>query len=132
MRKYVAGIRLALDLQGFAFANLDIAALIDDSEGLSSGGAPAEDNTVLVDFNFARPFEIGEADFSIEGHIEYVGERTDELGGNVESWILAQPQLQWHLNDRHAVGIEYQFWMNKLGDGATDENTVQALLVWEF
>lgn len=132
VRKYVAGIRLALDLEGFAFANLDLATLIDDSEGLASGGAPAEDDTVLVDFNFARPFKIGEADFSIEGHIEYVGERTNELGGSVESWILAQPQLQWHLNERIAIGIEYQFWMNKLGDAATDENTVQALLVWEF
>ena len=132
VRKCVAGIRLSLDLAGFAFANLDLAALIDDSEGFASGGAPAEDNTVLVDFNFARPFKIGEADFSIEGHIEYVGERTNEFGGTVESWILAQPQLQWHLNDRIALGIEYQFWMNKLGDAATDENTVQALLVWEF
>ena len=132
VRKVVAGIRLALDLEGFAFANLDIAALVDDSEGFASGGAPAEDNTVLVDFNFARPFKIGNADFSIEGHIEYVGERTNEFGGTVESWILAQPQLQWHLNDRIALGIEYQFWLNKLGDRNTDENTVQALLVWEF
>ncbi|MDE0422129.1 MAG: nucleoside-binding protein [Gammaproteobacteria bacterium] len=132
VRKYVAGTRLTLDLAGFAFANLDIAALVDDSEGLASGGAPAEDNTVLIDFNFARPFKIGDADFSIEGHIEYVGERTNELGGTVEAWILAQPQLQWHLNDRIALGIEYQFWMNKLGDGDTDESTVQALLVWEF
>ena len=55
--KYVAGIRLALDLEGFAFANLDVAALVDDSDGLASGGAPAEDNTILVDFNFARPFK---------------------------------------------------------------------------
>ena len=130
--KYVAGIRLALDLDGFAFANLDVAALVDDSEGLASGGAPSEDNTILVDFNFARPFKIGEADFSVEGHIEYVGERTNELGGTVESWILAQPQLQWHATEQLALGIEYQFWMNKLGDRDTDENTVQALLVWEF
>ena len=132
VRKYVAGIRLALDLEGFAFANLSLGALIDDNEGIASGGAPADDTTVLVDFAFARPFKIGEATFSIEGHIEYVGERTNELGGTVKSWILAQPQLQWHLNDRIALGIEYQFWMNKLGDAATDESAVQALLVWEF
>lgn len=132
VRKYVAGLRLALGLEGFAFANLDVAALIDDSEGLVSGGAPREDDTILVDFNFARPFRIGTADFSIEGHIEYVGERTNELGGKVESWILAQPQLRWHLTDRIAFGIEYQFWMNKLGDRDTDENAVQALFVWNF
>ncbi len=28
------------------------------------------------------------------------------------------------------VGIEWQFWMNKPGDKETDENSVQALLVW--
>ncbi len=132
VRKYVAGLRLALGLEGFAFANLDVAGLIDDSEGLASGGAPREDDTILVDFNFARPFRIGTADFSIEGHIEYVGARTNELGGKVESWILAQPQLQWHLTDRIALGIEYQLWMNKLGDRDTDENAVQALLVWNL
>ena len=132
VRKVAAGLRLALDLPGFAFANLDTMALIDHSEGIASAGAPSEDNTFLVDFNFARPFKIGEASFTIEGHIEYVGQRTNELGGKVEPWLLAQPQLQWHVNERIAIGIEYQLWMNKLGDASTDENTVQALLVWEF
>ena len=132
VRKYAAGVRLAFGFDGFAFANLDVMALMDDSEGIASGGAPAQDNTFVVDFNFARPFKVGEADFSIEGHIEYVGERTDELGGEVEPWILAQPQLQWHVGQQLAIGVEYQFWMNKLGDGATDESAVQALLVWEF
>ena len=75
---------------------------------------------------------IGDAEFSIEGHIEYVGERTNELGDTVESWILAQPQLQWHMTERIALGIEYQFWMNKLEDGDTDENTAQALFVWNL
>jgi len=28
--------------------------------------------------------------------------------------------------------IEYQLWINKLGDRDTDENAVQALFVWEF
>jgi len=132
VRKYAAGVRLALDLPGFAFANLDVMALMDDSGGIASGGAPAQDDTVVGDFNFARPFQIGGADFSIEGHIEYAGKRTNELGGKVASWILAQPQLQWHVSERIAVGIEYQFWMNKLGDGSTDESAVLALFVWEF
>ena len=86
----------------------------------------------MVDFNFARPFTIGESSFSIEGHVEYVGERVNEFGGQVEAWILAQPQLRWNPNDRISLGIEYQFWMNKLGDGATDESAVQALLVWKL
>lgn len=132
VRKYLPGLRLSLDLPGFAFANLDFAAYIDDNEGAASGGAPREDDAWLVDFSFARPFSIGEANFSIEGHVEYLAERENEFGGKVESWILAQPQLRWNPNDRISLGIEYQFWMNKLGDGATDESAVQALFVWKF
>lgn len=130
--KYLPGVRLSLDIEGFAFANLDIMAYIDDSQGLSSGGAPKEDDAFLVDFNFARPFSVGAYRFSIEGHIEYAGSRDNELGHRVESWVLAQPQLRWRANDHVSLGVEYQYWMNKLGDKATDENTVQALLVWTF
>ena len=78
--KYLPGVRLSLDIEGFAFANLDIMAYIDDSNGLSSGGAPEEDDSFLVDFNFARPFSVGAYQFSIEGHIEYAGSRDNELG----------------------------------------------------
>ena len=132
VRKYLPGLRLSLDLPGFAFANLYIAAYLDDNEGAASGGAPREDDAFLVDFSFARPFSIGESSFSIEGHVEYVAERENEFGGTVESWILAQPQLRWNPNERISLGIEYQFWMNKLGDGATDESALQALFVWKF
>ncbi len=34
----------------------------------------------MVDFNFARPFNIGTLNFSVEGHVEYIGERDNELG----------------------------------------------------
>ncbi len=132
VKKYLPGVRLSLDLPGFAFANLDIAAYLDDSEGAVSGGAPSEDNSFWIDFNWARPFKIGDSNFSIEGHIEYIGERDNEFGGKVESWILAQPQFRWYPRENIALGIEYQFWQNKLGDPATDESAVQALFVWKF
>ena len=130
--KYGAGVRLALDLPGFAFANLDTLALIDASKGVASGGAPKEDNSFLIDFNFRRPFKIGKSSFSIEGHIEYRGGPKNEFGQKAKSWIFAQPQLRWNPTERLAVGIEYQFWLNKLGEDATDESALQALLVWKF
>ena len=130
--KYLPGIRMVLDLNGFAFANLDITAYIDDSKGVASGGAPRESDSFMVDLSFARPFTLGEQDFSIEGHIEYIGSRKNRFGDKVDRWLLAQPQLRWRVTERLWMGIEYQYWMNKLGDGATDENTVQALLVWQF
>lgn len=130
--KYGAGIRLALDIPGFAFANLDTLALIDASKGVASGGAPKEDDSFLIDFNFRRPFRIGGSDFSVEGHIEYRYGPKNEFGARAKSWIFAQPQLRWYPTERIAVGIEYQLWLNKLGEGATDESAVQALLVWKF
>ena len=132
VKKYLPGFRLVLDLGGFAFANLDFTAYIDDSEGAAAGGAPREGDSYMIDFNFARPFTIGRSNFSIEGHIEYIAGRDNEFGGKVEHWILAQPQFRWSPNEHLSLGLEYQYWLNKLGDGATDENTVQALLVWKF
>ena len=132
VKKYIPGLRLSLDLGGFTFANLLFAAYIDDNEGASSGGAPGESDSFMIDFSFMRPFTIGEASFSIQGHVEYIGGRTNEFGGTVEPWILAQPQVRWNAHDRFSLGIEYQFWMNKLGDGATDESVVQTLFVWKF
>ena len=132
IRKFGAGIRLALDLPGFTFANLDTIAIFDASKGVASGGAPKEDDSLLVDFNFGRPFKIGESSFSIEGHVEYRRGSVNEFGVRSKSWILAQPQLRWNPSERIAVGIEYQFWLNKLGEDATDESAVQALLVWKF
>lgn len=132
IKKYLPGLRLSLDLEGFTFANLDCTAYLDDSEGVSSSGAPSEGDSFMIDFNFMRPFKIGEASFSLEGHAEYIGGRKNEFGGTVESWVLAQPQLRWNAHERFALGIEYQFWMNKLGDRATDESVVQTLFVWKF
>ncbi len=34
--------------------------------------------------------------------------------------------------DKLFVGVEWQIWINKFGDSRTDENTVQALVVWRF
>lgn len=139
VRKYLPGIRFALDLPGFAFANLDVMAYLDDSAGVSSGGAPAEDDSFIIDFNWAYPFSVGNQDFSIEGHIEYIDERDDEFGNEVESHVLAQPQFRWDAGkalfdspQRIFLGIEYQYWQNKLGDKDTDESVAQFLAVWRF
>ncbi len=128
--KYLPGIGLSWNAKGFAFLNTDITLYIDDSVGIAGGGsAPSEDDTFMFDVNWAYP--IGKKG-SIEGHAEYIGERTNEFGGKVEAWILAQPQFRYFLTESIAIGIEVQYWMNKLGDGATDESAVQGLLVWKF
>lgn len=139
VRKYLPGIRLSWDVPGFAFLNTDFTAYVDDSSGVGSGGAPEENDSFMIDANWAYPLSIGAHDFSIEGHIEYIGQRQNEFGTEVRNWVLAQPQFRYDLgktlfdtaNVLH-VGIEYQFWYHKLGDKDTNENRVQALVVWRL
>ena len=137
--KYLPGIRFSLGLPGFAFANLDMAPYIDDSEGVDNGGAPKEDDSYWIDFNWAFPFSIGKHDFSIEGHVEYIAQRDDEFGNRVKWHILGQPQFRYdlgkalfHTPQQLYIGMEYQFWINKLGDDSTDEFAPQFLAVWRF
>jgi nucleoside-specific outer membrane channel protein Tsx len=136
--KYLPGIRVSWDAPGFVFLNTDLAFYIDDSNGLASGGVPKEDDSFYFDVNWAYPFKIKSHSFSIEGHMEYVGERTDETGADVSEWFLAQPQFRYDAGnlfnkpEKVFIGIEWQYWVNKLGDADTDENLAQLLLVWRF
>lgn len=139
VRKLLPGLRLFWDAPGFAFLNTDITAYIDDSRGVGGGGAPSEGDSYMVDVSWARPFEIGSQSFSFEGHAEYIDGRRNEFGGRVASWVLAQPQLRWDAGKAlfgqagHLfLGVEFQFWRNKLGDPGTDETAAQALAVWRF
>ena len=142
------GIRFDLALPGFAFAHLDVAAYIQDSaSNVGDGVNIREDDSFWVDFNWAYPFKIGNTSWTIEGHVEYIdGVDTDvrvsgvgTFDGKRESWVLAQPQLRLDLGEvmfdsagSLFVGIEYQYWSNKLGDKDTDESVVQALVVWRL
>ncbi len=140
--KYLPGIRLSWDVPGFAYLNTDFTAYIEgkDSDG---GGVAEEDDSWMVDVSWALPFKISSLNFSFEGHMEYIAERESTTGpyagSTVESWFLAQPQLRLDIGElifkapnQLFAGIEYQYWMNKLGDEDTDESAVQALLVWRF
>ena len=130
---------MSWQIPGFKFLNTDITAYLDDSAGIDDAGAPAENDSFMIDINGAYPFSLGSHDFSIEGHVEYIGNRKNELGFEVSDWIFSQIQFRYDLgkllfgwNDHIYAGIEWQFWMNKLGDKDTDENAMQALVVWRF
>jgi len=134
---YLPGARLAWDIPGFAFANTDFMAYLTDNRG-GEGKAPKEGDSWMVDFNFStKSLTLGPTKWNLEGHVEYVGPRSTDFGDNKE-WILAQPQLRLDLGDliglgsnQLFVGVEYQYWLNKLG-GDREENAVSALLVWRL
>ena len=139
------GVRFALDLPGFAFAQIDVTGYIHQGGG--SADSPVftvvdEDSSFMVDFSWAYPFKIGSTSWSIEGHLEYIDGRSqvNNFGTTeLESWILFQPQIRLDLGEvlgqkaqRLFVGIEYQYWKNKLGEKGTDDNAAQLLAVWRF
>lgn len=137
--KWLPGMRLSWDLPGFAFFNSDFTAFLDDNGGVAGGGAPRATDSFMIDINWDYLFSIGRHDFSIQGHVEFISDRRNELGSNLSWWIFAQPQFRYDLGktllcspDRLFVGIEWQIWENKLGDPVTDENAVQALVVWRL
>jgi hypothetical protein len=130
--KYLPGAYLDWNVPGFAFLRTQVTAYIDDSDGIA-----AESDSWQFDVAWAYPFMAAGQRFSIEGHVEYTGER-DGVFGKVNDWVLAQPQFRWDVGyaltgkaDQFFIGTEYQFWANKLGTDV-DESAFQALGVWRF
>jgi len=82
-----------------------------------------------VQFNLVwnAPFKISGQKFSFEGFLDYT---TDE--GDSKNNLLTQPQLLWHATDHIAIGIEYQYWYNRLGMDGVTESLPQAMLRWTF
>ena len=139
------GVRFALDLPGFAFAQVDITGYTHQGGGSASSPVFTvidEDSSFMVDFAWAYPFKIGSTNWSIEGHLEYIdGRQQINNFGTVEleSWVLFQPQIRLDLGEvlgntpgKIFVGIEYQYWKNKLGEKGTNDNSAQFLAVWRF
>lgn len=140
--KFLPGVRVAWNMPGFKFFNTDVMAYLDASEGVSGGAfnAPKETDSWMIDANFAsKSLDLGGQFFNIEGHVEYIDGRRNEFGAPVSWHVLGQPQIRWdagnllfNKRDKLFLGIEYQFWFNKLGEAGTDEHVAQALAVWRF
>ena len=139
------GVRFSLDLPGFAFAQIDVTGYMHQGGGDANSSVFTvvdEDSSFMVDFAWAYPFKVGSTSWSIEGHLEYIDGRTqtNNFGTTeLESWILFQPQVRLDLGEalgnsagKLFVGIEYQYWKNKLGEDGTDDNATQFLAVWRF
>ncbi len=136
--KLTPGIQLELDLPGFAFANLDFVYLVDVGAGLDGGGVPKADPMLGVDFNWACPFQVGEASFSIEGHGEWQSPADNEVGRQPYQ-VLLQPQIRYDLGkamsgveNRVLIGTELQVWRNKFGVEGAHEFLPQFLFVFGF
>lgn len=137
--KYLPGVRVSWDVPGFLFLNTDVTAFLDASEGVRPGDAPRTSDSFMFDVNWGAVFDVGSQSFLFTGHAEYIGATTIRPGGGeVKSWVLAQPQLTWDLSkalngtgNELFVGVEYQYWGNKLGASGSD-NVAQFLVIWRL
>lgn len=142
---FLPGLRFELDLPGFGFANLDITSYINHSSADDNAThfvIKDEGNSYMVDFSWAYPFKMGSTSWSLEGHVEYIDGRSqvNTFGeAELESWVLAQPQLRFDLGEtlfntpeKLYIGIEYQYWKNKIGEDGLKDNTAQLLAVWRM
>lgn len=140
----LAGVRLGMDLPGFAFANLDFMSY--NNVVISAEDKREEHTSGMVDFSWAIPFEAGGFSWSLEGHAEYIAGRDSKMlneetleKDRYEGSFLAQPQLRMDLGKALGyaegnvyLGLEYQYWKNKLGQKGQNESTTQLLAVWNF
>ena len=136
--KWLPGVRLSWSIPGFVFFNTDVTAFIDASSGVDRGGAPRTGDSFMVDASWGAAFDLGSQSFWFTGHMEYIGATTNELGDAVKGWILAQPQLGWDLGkaltdnaNQLFLGVEYQYWRNKLGLDNHD-NVPQLWVMWRL
>jgi len=139
------GVRFDLDLPGFAFAHIDVTGYVHQGGGSATSpvfSVVDESSSFMIDFAWAYPFKLGSTSWTIEGHAEYIDGRkqTNSFGStDLSSWILLQPQIRMDLGEalgnkagKLFVGIEYQYWKNKLGEKGTNDNSAQFLAVWRF
>ncbi len=130
---WLPGARIAWRLPGFVFLNTDLMYAIDGGRGADGGSPPALDGRFVLDVNGLLPFRLGSQSFVIAGHAEYQTATANEFGAAVPASILAQPQLLWDIGGENGllVGVEFQYWRNKLGTDA-DESALQFLGVWRL
>ena len=75
-------------------------------------------------------FILAEQNFSFEGFADWTQGEGEGVGS--ESNLLMQPQLLWMINKNIALGIEYQYWKNRLGIEGLNEKVPQIMARWTF
>jgi len=114
----MGGASVDWNVPGFRFVKTHVQYRDDPTKSGSS-----------IQFNLVwnKGFKVGEQNFSFEGFLDWTSSE-----GNGESNLLTQPQLLWHANKHIAVGIEYQYWQNRLGIDGLDEKAPQLMVRWTF
>ncbi len=131
--KFLPGVRLSWQVPGFIFVNTDFTAITDFSDGVR------HETGFLFDVSWLTVMNVLGQSFSFMGHAEYIsGVNLEDNSGSIEAWILAQPQFVWDVGNLFKtpnmlhVGIEIQYWSNKLGVKDQNELRPQLLVIWRL
>lgn len=131
VRAYLVGPGLALNLPGFAFADINLYA----RKSYRDFVADQTDTGWQVTIDWLLPFELGGAKFAFEGFADYAW---GEKGGTVpkENNLVAGPRFLIDVGNflgapgKVQAGVEYQVWRNKFGIKDVDENVPQIMIKW--
>jgi hypothetical protein len=115
------GASLDWSVPGFNFVKTHLQYRDDPSKDGSS---------MQVNFVWNKSFTLGDENFSFEGFVDWTQGEGEGFGS--ESNLLMQPQLVWLINKNIGVGIEYQYWKNRLGIKGRNESVPQLMVRWSF
>ncbi|TWX71176.1 outer membrane protein OmpK [Colwellia sp. C1TZA3] len=117
----MAGASLDWNIPGFKFVKTHVQYRNDPTK---------EGSSVQFNLVWNKSFTISDQNFSFEGFLDWTSGEGEGFGS--ESNVLVQPQLLWHANKSLAVGVEYQYWKNRLGIEGRDESVPQIMVRWTF
>lgn len=114
----MAGFSLDWNVPGFKFVKTHVQYRDDPT---------LDGNSVQFNLVWNKGFKIGEQNFSFEGFADWTSSE-----GRSESNLLTQPVLMWHPSKNLGLGVEYQYWKNRIGIKGLDEKAPQIIGRWTF
>jgi hypothetical protein len=124
------GATVAWNVPGFIFLDTSIYYRDNGQDSFSN----EKDDNLQLSTAWLVPFSIAGAPLQFAGFIDASTETKDSAGNDIAYQIKAQPQLKldlghfWNQDNKFFIGIEYNYWKNKLGVDGQDQSTPQLLL----
>ena len=121
-------MRVSWQVPGFAFLNTDSGRHSSTLAAASGEAVLLGRATALCSMSVGHSLSNSAANhFFLAVMPSTLGGRTTSSATKGKGWILAQPQFTWDLGavfgaaDQLLVGVEYQYWRNKLGVDEDDK-----------
>jgi nucleoside-specific outer membrane channel protein Tsx len=119
---YLYGVAVDLNVPGLNFFQTNF--YVRDDRNLEGTG-------FQVTLAWGMNFKAG-IDWEFGGFLDYAGEEGDDATGKSEANLLTQPAIFAKLTPELGVGLEYQYWSNKLGVKDANESVPQVAVKVQF